>query len=68
MAVHVPPTSYICLEAQGLLILLCSVFDFFYNADVSRSSPRPSGKLAAVIRFDMREDRKYKEEQKQGTL
>lgn len=45
-------------------------FVFFYNADVSRGSPGPSGTLAAVIRFDMKEDRKKNGEinQRQGMV
>lgn len=64
MAVHDPPTS---TSARKPVSAYSVWFGFFYGAaDVSHGSPRPSGKLAAVIRFDIREDRKYEEEEKQG--
>lgn len=69
MDVHNPSTTSTSVREQvsAYFVLFCFLF-FFYNADVSRGSPRPSGKLGAVIRFDMREDRKNEEEQKQGTV
>lgn len=58
-----PPTSISVRKPVCFFFVL-----FFYSADVSRGSPGPSGKLAAVIRFDMKEDRKYEGEQKQGMV
>lgn len=66
MAVQDPPTS---TSARKPVPAYFVWFVFLYGAaDVSHGSLRPSGKLAAVIRFDIREDRKYEEEQKQGTV
>lgn len=70
MAVQDPPTATSVRKPVCVWFILrvCVSFCFLYSEDVSLSSRGPSGKLAAVIRFDMREDRKYEGEQKQGMV
>lgn len=65
MTAQDPPTSISVRKPVCFFFVL-----FFYCADVSRGSPGPSGKLAAVIRFDMKEDRKKNGEinQRQGMV